>query len=107
MTPLVILGCWLLLFRADRLGKVRTRWIAGITGLAASVGHTVSAKGWKLAGTDNWDGPIPATTVYYPPKLAGAARVLAHDLGIGRLKPAEKGTMSNARLTVILTGRLR
>ena len=36
MTPLVILGCWLLLFRADRLGKVRTRWIAGITGLAVA-----------------------------------------------------------------------
>ncbi|HEY0265548.1 MAG TPA: hypothetical protein VGC16_02280 [Rhizomicrobium sp.] len=35
-TPLVILGSWLLLFRAPRLGKVRTRWIAGITGLAVS-----------------------------------------------------------------------
>lgn len=35
-TPLVIMGCWLLLFRADRIGKVRTRWVAGITGLAVA-----------------------------------------------------------------------
>jgi hypothetical protein len=35
-TPLVILGCWLLLFRSERIGKVRTRWVAGITGLAVA-----------------------------------------------------------------------
>ena len=35
-TPMVILGCWLLLFRAGRMGLVRTRWVAGITGLAVA-----------------------------------------------------------------------
>jgi len=35
-TPMVILGCWLLLFRTDRIGVVRTRWVAGITGLAVA-----------------------------------------------------------------------
>jgi hypothetical protein len=35
-TPLVILGCWLILFRSERMGKLRTRWVAGITGLAVA-----------------------------------------------------------------------
>jgi hypothetical protein len=35
-TSMVILGSWLLLFRTGRLGKVRTRWVAGITGLAVA-----------------------------------------------------------------------
>jgi hypothetical protein len=35
-TSMVILGSWLLLFRTSRLGKVRTRWVAGITGLAVA-----------------------------------------------------------------------
>ncbi|HVV26665.1 MAG TPA: hypothetical protein VHC40_01745 [Rhizomicrobium sp.] len=36
MTPLVILGMWLLLFRTARLGRVRVRWVAGLTGLAVA-----------------------------------------------------------------------
>src|SRR5476649_617435 len=28
-TPILILGCWLLLFRSSRLGTVRCRWVAG------------------------------------------------------------------------------
>jgi len=35
-TPILVLGCWLLLFRSDRLGKVRARWIIGITGLGVA-----------------------------------------------------------------------
>ncbi len=35
-TPVVILGCWLLLFRGDRLGKGRLRWVVGLTGLAVA-----------------------------------------------------------------------
>jgi hypothetical protein len=35
-TPMVILGSWLLLFRSQSLGKVRTRWILGITALAVA-----------------------------------------------------------------------
>jgi len=36
LTPIVILGSWLLLFRGDRLGKARLRWVAGLTGLAVA-----------------------------------------------------------------------
>jgi hypothetical protein len=35
-TPIVILGSWLLLFRAPQLGRLRVRWIIGITGLAVA-----------------------------------------------------------------------
>ena len=35
-TPILILGCWLLLFRSSRLGAVRCRWVAGITGLGVA-----------------------------------------------------------------------
>ena len=36
MTPLVILGSYLLLFRSTRLGAVRSRWVVGITALAVA-----------------------------------------------------------------------
>ncbi len=58
--------------------------------------------GWKVVGSDNWYGTIPATTVYYPERLHAAAKVLARDLGIGRIKPAID-PMRGDRLTVILT----
>jgi hypothetical protein len=35
-TPAVILGCWLLLFRGDGLGKARLYWVVGLTGLAVA-----------------------------------------------------------------------
>jgi len=35
-TSVVILGCWLLLFRSPQLGRTRRRWIIGITGLAVA-----------------------------------------------------------------------
>jgi len=35
-TPAVILGCWLLLFRGDRLGKARLCGVTGLTGLAVA-----------------------------------------------------------------------
>jgi hypothetical protein len=35
-TPMVILGCWLLLFRSHRLGKAGRRWVTGLTGLAVA-----------------------------------------------------------------------
>ena len=35
-TPMVILGAYLLLFRGDRLEKVRLRWVVGLTGLAVA-----------------------------------------------------------------------
>jgi hypothetical protein len=35
-TPMVILGSWLLLFRGEQLGRIRLRWVAGLTGLAVA-----------------------------------------------------------------------
>ena len=35
-TPVVILGCWLLLFRSRRLSKAGLRWILGLTALAVA-----------------------------------------------------------------------
>ena len=75
---------------------------SGITGLAGEVADQASAMGWKVVGSDNWYGTIPASSVYYPPKLARAARALALDLGIRRTVPAVD-PMKLDRLTVILT----
>ena len=75
---------------------------SGITGLAGRVGETATQAGWKVVGTDNWYGTIPASTVYYPPRLERAARALALDLGIGR-KVLAIDPMKRDRLTVILT----
>lgn len=73
-----------------------------ITGLAGETGARIQAAGWQLVTTDNWVGTIPATTVYHPPQLAEAARLLGKDLGIERIVPAE-APMSFDRLTVVLT----
>ena len=61
--------------------------------------------GWQVVGTDNWYGTIPATTVYFPPKLERAAKLLALDLGIDRTAPSV-APMRMDRLTLILTGEL-
>ncbi|GAB2451449.1 hypothetical protein GCM10027062_35470 [Nocardioides hungaricus] len=78
---------------------------SGITGLAGTVGEKATGMGWQVVGTDNWYGTIPATTVYYPPKLKAAGRQLALDLGVKRTAPAVD-PMRQDRLTVILTGPL-
>ena len=75
---------------------------SGITGLAGSVAGTAAEVGWQVVGSDNWYGTIPASTVYYPPRLEEAATMLARDLGIDRTQPAT-GPMKRDRLTVILT----
>jgi hypothetical protein len=75
---------------------------SGKKGLAKRTAGKVSGVGWKVVGTDNWYGTIPTTTVYYPKNLQAAAKVLARDLGIRRVKPAIK-PMRSDRLTVILT----
>ncbi len=74
-------------------------------GLAAEVSAQTSEVGWNVVGADNWYGTIPATTVYYPPRLKKAAELLALDLGIDRTAPAVD-PMQLDRLTVILTGPL-
>ena len=75
---------------------------SGITGLASRTSGTAQGAGWNVVGSDNWYGTIPATTVYYPERLHAAAKVLARDLGIRRIKPAID-PMQGDRLTVILT----
>jgi hypothetical protein len=75
---------------------------SGIHGLAGSTAARASGAGWQVVGSDNWYGTIPASTVYYPPRLHAAARLLAKDLGIARVKPAI-APMRGDRLTVILT----
>jgi hypothetical protein len=76
---------------------------SGITGLAGQTATTASDAGWQVVGSDNWYGTIPASTVYYPPRLEAAARLLGKDLGVNRLRPAV-APMRLDRLTVILTG---
>ena len=75
---------------------------SGITGLAGRTSGRARGAGWNVVGSDNWYGTIPATTVYYPQRLHAAAKVLARDLGIRRIKPAID-PMQGDRLTVILT----
>ena len=75
---------------------------SGVSGLAGRVAATATQAGWKVVGSDNWYGTIPASTVYYPTRLKAAARALALDLGIRRTVPAID-PMKLDRLTVILT----
>ena len=75
---------------------------SGITGLAGATAAKASGAGWQVVGSDNWYGTIPASTVYYPQRLEAAAKLLALDLGIGRVMPAIE-PMDLDRLTVILT----
>jgi hypothetical protein len=75
---------------------------SGVSGLAGRIAATATQAGWKVVGSDNWYGTIPASTVYYPAKLARAAKALALDLGIRRTVPAVD-PMKLDRLTVILT----
>ena len=76
-----------------------------VTGLASRVATRATGAGWQVVGTDNWYGTIPATTVYFPPKLERAAELLALDLGVDRTAPSV-APMRMDRLTLILTGEL-
>lgn len=78
---------------------------SGITGLAGRVATKATGMGWKVVGSDNWYGTVPATTVYYPKGLKRAAKTLALDLGVQRTAPAVD-PMRRDRLTLILTGPL-
>ena len=78
---------------------------SGITGLAGRVADRATGMGWKVVGSDNWYGTIPATTVYYPKRLKRAAKTLALDLGIQRTALAID-PMRRDRLTLILTDPL-
>jgi len=75
---------------------------SGIRGLAGSTAARAQGAGWQVVGSDNWYGTIDASTVYYPGGKLAAAKLLAKDLGIGRVRPAI-APMRFDRLTVILT----
>jgi hypothetical protein len=75
---------------------------SGISGLAGSTAARAQGAGWRVVGSDNWYGTIPATTVYFPPGQERQAGLLGKDLGIARIKPAIP-PMGGDRLTVILT----
>lgn len=75
---------------------------SGVRGLAGRAAGEATVQGWQVVGSDNWVGTIPAPTIYYGPRLERAARLLAKDLGITRLRPAVD-PMRPDRLTVILT----
>jgi hypothetical protein len=79
---------------------------SGISGLAGSTAERASGAGWKVVGSDNWYGTIPASTVYYPARLEPEAKLLGRDLGIRRLRPSIS-PMRLDRLTVILTADYR
>ena len=76
---------------------------SNVSGLAGRTADQISDAGWQVVGTDNWVGTIPEPTVYHPPRLERAAKQLALDLGINRVKVAVE-PMKFDRLTVILTG---
>lgn len=76
---------------------------SGITGLAGRYAARADQVGWNVVGADNWDGVIPASTVYYPQRLKAAGKQLALDLGIRRTMPAIPDAMDFDRLTVVLT----
>ncbi len=75
---------------------------SGISGLAGSTAARAQGAGWQVVGSDNWYGTIDASTVYYPAGKLAAAKLLAKDLGVARVKPAI-APMRFDRLTVILT----
>jgi hypothetical protein len=78
---------------------------SSVTGLAGTVAARTAHAGWQVVGSDNWYGTIPASTVYFPPRLKEAGHLLALDLGIHRVVPSV-APMRLDRLTVILTGPL-
>jgi hypothetical protein len=75
---------------------------SAIKGLAARTASKASVLNWQVVGTDNWSASVPAPTIYFGPRLEDAARLLAKDLGINRVRPAVD-PMKPDRVTVILT----
>ena len=74
-----------------------------IQGLAATYSAKVRAAGWNNVTIGNWRGSIAGNSVYFPPQLADQAKLLAQDLGIGRVLPSVS-PMRSDRLTIILAG---
>jgi hypothetical protein len=89
--------------RADTYVEVYNN--SNVAGLAGRIATQAQSLGWNVVGSDNWYGTITTSTVYYPAKLERAARLLAKDLGVARLRPAID-PMRLDRLTVLFTGDL-
>lgn len=74
------------------------------SGRAGDLADKARDQGWTVSGTDNWQGQIPETTVYFPSDdQRDEAELLADDLDIDRVKPAEE-SMQSDRLTVVISG---
>jgi LytR cell envelope-related transcriptional attenuator len=71
-------------------------------GSAGKIAVRVRELHWPVGRVDSFRGTVSATTVYYPPGKAAAARELARGLpGSTRVLP-RFSTLSDSRLTVIL-----
>ena len=76
---------------------------SGSKGSAARIAARVRELGWKVGSVDNFRGTVTQTTVYFPSGDAKAAHELARGLpGNPRVLP-RFSTLSDKRLTVILT----
>ena len=87
----------------DRTAPVSVLNNTTIQGLAATYSVKVRAAGWTNVNVGNWRGSIGGNTVYFPPQLEEQAKLLGHDLGIGRILPSI-APMRTDRLTIILSG---
>lgn len=75
----------------------------GRSGLAAEYAGRARGAGWTVEGVGNWRGSIPSSTVYHPAGEQAAARRLARDLGLDRVRE-RVSAMRADRLTVVLSG---
>jgi hypothetical protein len=73
-------------------------------GLAARTGEALTAAGWTVAATDNYNGDLAATTIFYPAELQAAAETLRRAFPtLATLAPSEPG-MSTDQLTLVMAG---
>lgn len=74
------------------------------TGFAGMVRTRAERFGWNVINTGNWQGSVDGSTVYYGPGMKEAAKSLAADLKIKRIKPLfATNDLSPKRLNIILT----
>jgi hypothetical protein len=105
MTPLVVLGCYLLLFRGDAIGKGRRRAVFAVTGLA--VGCHPSHLG-LMAGLLLAAALLKAVLFFHPlrPSPARAAPAadasLAGEAGLGMPRPRLARASGSLALAVAL-----
>lgn len=71
------------------------------TGYAERTADKAKALGWNVVQTANWQGSVPASTVFYSGGLKAEAQQLAQDLGILRVQPNLRG-ISLTGLSVVL-----